>query len=46
MIANHVGALYPDRFDRIALGKIQGASVNATGNAVATIAITSGTAYI
>jgi hypothetical protein len=46
MIANHVGALYPDRFDGIALGKVQGASVGATGNAVATIPITSGTAYI
>ena len=46
MIANHVGALYPDRFNGIALGKVQGASVGATGNAVATIPITSGTAYI
>jgi hypothetical protein len=46
MIANHVGALYPDRFNGIALGKVSGASVGATGNAVATIAITSGTAYI
>jgi hypothetical protein len=46
MIANHVGALYPDRFDGIALGKVQAANIGATGNATATIAITSGTAYI
>jgi hypothetical protein len=46
MIANHVGALYPDRFDRIALGKASGASVGSTGNAVVTIPITSGTSYI
>jgi len=46
MIANHVGALYPDRFNGIALGKAQGASLNATGNAVVTIPITSGTQYI
>ena len=45
MIANHVGAKYPDRF-RIALGKVQAANIGATGNATATIAITSGTAYI
>ena len=46
MIANHVGALYTDRFDGIALGKVQGASVGATGNTAVTIPIVSGTAYI
>lgn len=45
MIANHVGSKYPDRF-RIALGKVQGASVGSTGNAVVTIPITEGTSYI
>lgn len=45
MIANHVGAKYPDRF-RIALGKVQAADIGSTGNATATIAITEGTAYI
>ena len=46
MIANHVGALYTDRFDGIALGKVQGASVGTTGNTAVTIPIVSGTAYI
>jgi hypothetical protein len=46
MIANHVGALYPDRFDGIALGKVQAADVGSTGNAVVTIPVVSGTAYI
>ena len=46
MLANHVGSLYTDRFDRIALGKTSGASLNATGNAAITIPVTSGTAYI
>ena len=46
MLANHVGSLYPDRFDRIALGKAYGAAIASTGNAVVTIPVTSGTAYI
>ena len=46
MLANHVGSLYTDRFDGIALGKTAGASVGSTGNAVVTIPVTSGTAYI
>lgn len=46
MLANHVGALYTDRFDGIALGKAAGASVATTGNTAVTIPITSGTAYI
>lgn len=45
MIANHVGAKYPDRF-RVALGKAQGASVGATGNTAVLIPITEGTSYI
>jgi phage FluMu protein gp41 len=46
MIANHVGALYPDRFNSIALGKVQAASVGSTGNAVVTIPIIQGSSYI
>ena len=46
MIANHVGANYPDKFSRYALGEAVGVSVNATGNAIATIAILGGTQYI
>jgi hypothetical protein len=45
MIANHVGAKYPDRF-RIALGKVEAGSVGSTGNAVVTIPVTEGTSYI
>jgi hypothetical protein len=45
MIANRVGAKYPDRF-RVALGKVQAASIGSTGNAVITIPITEGTEYI
>jgi hypothetical protein len=45
MIANHVGSKYPDRF-RVALGKAEAASVGSTGNAVITIPVTEGTAYI
>jgi hypothetical protein len=45
MIANHVGAKYPDRF-RIALGKVEAGSVGSTGNAVITIPVTEGTSYI
>jgi hypothetical protein len=45
MIANRVGAKYPDRF-RVALGKVQSASIGSTGNAVITIPITEGTEYI
>jgi len=46
MIANHVGALYPDRFNSIALGKVQAADIGSTGNAVVTIPITQGSSYI
>lgn len=46
MIANHVGANYPDKFSRYALGEAGGVSLAATGNSVATIAITGGTQYI
>ena len=46
MIANHVGANYPDKFSRYAIGEATGVSVTATGNAVATIAILGGTQYI
>jgi hypothetical protein len=45
MIANHVGAKYPDRF-RIALGKVEAGSVGSTGNAAITIPVTEGTSYI
>jgi hypothetical protein len=45
MIANRVGAKYPDRF-RVALGKVQSGSLGSTGNAVITIPITEGTEYI
>jgi hypothetical protein len=45
MIANRVGAKYPDRF-RIALGKVEAGSVGSTGNAVVTIPVTEGTSYI
>jgi hypothetical protein len=46
MIANHVGANYPDKFGGYALGEAYGVSLTATGNAVATIAILGGTKYI
>ena len=46
MIANHVGALYPDNFSRVRLGEFIGANLAATGNAVATIPITKGTQYV
>lgn len=46
MIANHVGANYPDKFGRYAIGEAFGVSVTATGNAVATIPILGGTQYI
>jgi hypothetical protein len=46
MIANHVGANYPDKFSRYAVGETQTVSLAATGNAVATIAILGGTQYI
>jgi hypothetical protein len=46
MIANHVGANYPDKFSRYAIGEASGVSLAATGNAVATIAILGGTQYI
>ena len=46
MIANHVGANYPDKFGRYALGEFVGVSVGATGNAVATIPILGGTQYV
>jgi hypothetical protein len=46
MIANHVGANYPDKFSRYAVGEAQTVSLAATGNAVATIAILGGTQYI
>jgi hypothetical protein len=46
MIANHVGANYPDKFGRYALGECVGVSVGATGNAVATIPILGGTQYV
>jgi hypothetical protein len=46
MIANHVGALYPDNFSRVLLGEVIGANLAATGNAVATIPITKGTQYV
>jgi hypothetical protein len=45
MIANHVGAKYPDRF-LVALGKVEAGSVGSTGNAVVTIPVTEGTSYI
>ena len=46
MIANHVGANYPDKFSRYAIGEVGGVSLAATGNSVATIAILGGTQYI
>ena len=46
MIANHVGANYPDKFSRYAIGEASGVSLAATGNSVATIAILGGTQYI
>lgn len=46
MIANHVGANYPDKFGRYALGECVNVSVGATGNAVATIPILGGTQYV
>jgi hypothetical protein len=46
MIANHVGANYPDKFSGYAVGEVYGVSLAATGNAVATIAILGGTQYI
>lgn len=39
---NRVGALTPDHFDRFVIGEAIGVSLNATGNAVATIPILSG----
>ena len=46
MIANHVGANYPDMFGRYVVGQATGVSITATGNAVATIPILGGTQYI
>jgi hypothetical protein len=46
MIANHVGANYPDKFSRYAIGEVIGANLAATGNAVATIPILGGTQYV
>jgi hypothetical protein len=46
MIANHVGANYPDKFSRYAIGEVIGANLAATGNAVATIQILGGTQYV
>ena len=46
MIANHVGANYPDKFSGYAIGEASGVSLAATGNSVATIAILGGTQYI
>lgn len=46
MLANHVGALYPDNFSGVRLGTASQVNLAATGNAVATIPVTQGTAYI
>lgn len=46
MNANCVGNRYPDSFGNFAIGNLQPVSLGATGNAVVTIPITSGTSYI
>jgi len=46
MNANHVGALYPDRFGSFGIGKQATVDISATGNAVATIFMGGGTSYI
>jgi len=46
MIANHVGANYPDKFSRYALGTAKTVNLTTTGNSVAIIPILAGTQYI
>lgn len=46
MNANHVGSNYPNSFGSYAIAKAQTVDVSATGNAVATLAITGGTSFI
>ncbi len=46
MNANHVGALYPDRFGSFGVGKKATVDIGSTGNAVATIFMDGGTSYI
>jgi hypothetical protein len=46
MIANHVGANYPDKFGRYALGTAKTVNLSTAGNSVAVIPILGGTKYI
>lgn len=46
MNANHVGALYPDRFGNFGVGKKATVDITSTGNAVATIFMDGGSSYI
>lgn len=46
MNANHVGALYPDRFGNFGVGKQATVNIGATGNAAATIFMGGGSSYI
>lgn len=46
MNANHVGALYPDRFGNFGVGKQATVDIGSTGNAVATIFMGGGSSYI
>ena len=46
MNANHVGALYPDRFGNFGIGKTATVNIGSTGNAVATIFMSGGSSYI
>lgn len=46
MNANHVGALYPDRFGSFGVGKQATVDIGSTGNAVATIFMGGGSSYI
>lgn len=46
MIANHVGANYPDKFGSYALGHAKTVNLTTAGNSVAIIPILGGTKYI
>jgi len=46
MIANHVGANYPDKFGNYALGTAKTVNLTTAGNSVAIIPILGGTKYI
>lgn len=46
MIADHVGAQYPDNFGRKRIAAAQGVSLATVTNTAATLAVTEGTKYI